>query len=171
MSTKSEARKAAQEEKIAARVEKLMSDTSFDWLRSRAALRTAAAITMLLALATPVAFWFGSIAGVVLAALMFTGYFLLRTATREVAELPAKYLDERQLAIRNSIYVKSYQTLGGIYAAVALVAFGFGIYLDASHLNTLSGIGFDQIQAAVWVFFGPLTVVPTVVYSFLHSEK
>ena len=171
MSRKSDAYKASQEAKIAARVEKLMSDTSYDWLRSRAALRTAAAITMLLSLATPVGFWFSQILGLICAGLMFIGYLLLRTATREVAELPAKYLDERQLSIRNSIYVRSYQTLGAIYAAVALIAFGFGIYLDSSNLTTLSGIGFDQMQAAVWVFFGPLTVVPTVVYAFLSDEN
>ncbi len=122
--------KGSNEEKIAANVAKLMSDTRMNWARGPFAIRSIATVTALASVVTPIAFLAGTIAGVTAAGFMFLGYFILRGATRGIAEIPAKFLDERQLSLRNSIYVKSYQTLAGLLGLMTIGAFVFAISAD-----------------------------------------
>jgi len=54
--------------------------------------------------------------------LFFTSSVLVRFATRGVADLPASALDERQLVVRNAVYVASYRLAGGLVVLVIGVA-------------------------------------------------
>lgn len=70
--------------------------------------------------------WLSSInqlLGVVLAPLMLVGYVVILAwligATRARADSPDEYLDEREIAIRNEVYLKSFRIIG------ALIALGF----------------------------------------------
>lgn len=150
------------EEKLEKRIQKLQEDTSFDWARKPTVMRFLAYFTGLAAAVTPLAFLAGSIPGVAAAAVMFAGYFVLRAATRAVAELPDRYLDERELAVRNSTYVKAYQSLAGMVGIVAVFVFVSAMFADASGRPIEIVFEYDQIQALVWLFLGPITVIPTV---------
>ena len=150
------------EEKLERRIQKLQQDTTFDWARKPWTLRFLAYFTSVASLATPLTFLAGSIAGVTSAAVMFTGYFILRAATRGVAELPDRYLDERELAVRNSTYVKAYQSLAGMVGILAVFVFVSAMFADASGKPIQIAFEYDQIQALVWLFLGPITVIPTV---------
>ena len=151
-----------EQEKLEQRIEKLQNDTSLDWARGPVALRVLAVTTSLAALSTPVAFLYGAIPGVVAAAVMFTGYLLLRGATRGIAELPDRYLDERELALRNATYVKAFQWLAGLIGFLAVLVFVFAISQDANDVAVAVSLNFDQVQALVWLFLGPIAVLPTV---------
>ncbi len=151
-----------EQEKLEQRIEKLQNDTSLDWARGPVALRALAVSTSLAALSTPVAFLYGAIPGVVAVAVMFTGYLLLRGATRGIAELPDRYLDERELALRNATYVKAFQWLAGLIGFLAVLVFFFAIFQDANDVAVTVSLNFDQVQALVWLFLGPVAVIPTV---------
>ncbi len=53
------------------------------------------------------------------------GALLLRLTTQGVADLPDAALDERQVSVRNSAYLRAYRVLGG---AVALVVIGMFVW-------------------------------------------
>lgn len=163
--------KSNNEEKIAATVAKLMSDTRMNWARGPLAIRSIASATILASVITPIAFLAGTIAGVTAAGIMFLGYFILRGATRGIAEIPAKFLDERQLAVRNSIYVKSYQTLAGLLGLMTIGAFVFAISADINQQQVVMSLTFDQVQALVWLFLGPITIIPTVSIALAKGQK
>jgi hypothetical protein len=148
--------------KVEERVAKLQSDTSLDWARKPRVQATLAIATAIASLATPAAFLFGTIPGVLAAAVMFAGYFLLRGATREIAELPSRYLDERELAVRNATYVGAYQLLAGLIGLLAIVVFVFAVGADASDSEVALTLTFEQLQAIVWLFLGPISVIPTM---------
>ncbi|MEY2674495.1 MAG: hypothetical protein RLZZ514_1060 [Actinomycetota bacterium] len=158
-------------QKLEERIARLQNDTSFDWARKPVVQKSIAIATALAALATPVGFLYGSITGVAVAAVMFVGYFILRAATRGVAELPNRYLDERELALRNATYVKAYQTAVTLVAALAVVMFIYAISIDIADEKFAIELGFDQIQAVVWLFLGPITVIPTVTLALKGGRK
>ena len=158
-------------QKLEERIARLQNDTSFDWARKPVVQKSIAVATALAALATPVGFLYGSITGVAVAAVMFVGYFLLRAATRGVAELPNRYLDERELALRNATYVKAYQTAATLVAGLATFMLIYAISIDVADEKFAIELGFDQIQAVVWLFLGPITVIPTVTLALKGGRK
>ncbi len=159
------------EQRISANVEKLMSDNRMNWARGPVAIKAIAVATIVASLATPMAFLIDSLAGVTAAAWMFLGYFILRGATRGIAEIPERYLDERQLALRNSIYVKSYQTLAGLLGLITIAAFVVSISADVAGSEVAITLSYNQIQAFVWLFLGPITIIPTVSVALSKGRK
>jgi hypothetical protein len=103
------------EDKTALRVERLMQDTKWDWARTNTSLRVISFAAIAFAVSTPIAFWFENIAGVACGLILILLFTLLRVALREVADLPDRYLDERQRTVRNAIYLKAYQYLAGFF--------------------------------------------------------
>lgn len=150
------------EQRTAEQIDKLMSDTRMNWARGPVVMPALAVATIAASLVTPIAFLNGTFAGVISAAIMFLGYFILRGATRGIAEVPAKFLDERELALRNSIYVKSYQTLAGLLGLLTIGAFVFAISADVNRQEVVFSLTYDQVQAFVWLLLGPITIIPTV---------
>jgi hypothetical protein len=53
--------------------------------------------------------------------LLLTGYLLIRTSVRHIADTPDELLDERQIAIRDRSYLHSYRIISSIFV-VAIVA-------------------------------------------------
>ena len=158
-------------QKVEERVAKLQNDTSLDWARKPLSLKALAFSTSFLAAATPIAFLGGSILGISSAALMFAGYALLRGATRGIAELPERFLDERELKVRNATYVKAFQNLAGLVGALAVVLFIVAISLDVNDKAVQLELTFDQLQAFVWLLLGPITVLPTVTLALKLGGK
>ena len=61
--------------------------------------------------------------------------WLLRITTRGVADLPASVLDERQLAVRNAIYVAAYRVTGGLFAVLAIICIGLS-WMERAQIST-----------------------------------
>jgi hypothetical protein len=126
---KSRVREAQQrnEQAIEANVERLMADNSFAKLRTRGA-RVALVVVATLLIVVMVPAWTlaGSIVGIFAAVAAAGTWWLLKLSVRDVADLPDRFLDERQLAVRNQVYVEAYRWFAGgtvILASVGIVAF------------------------------------------------
>ncbi len=110
-----------------------LNDTRWNALRTRKARRalvvgfSAAAIGLLV---TAIDFGAGEeinglLSGVVFiafGALLFLGYFALRTSVRQLADAPDELLDERQIAVRNSVYLHAYRLSAGVLLSILVVA-------------------------------------------------
>lgn len=64
---------------------------------------------------------------------------LLRFTTRGMADLPASMLDERQLAVRNAIYVAAYRLTGGLFAVLAIVCIGL-TWMNHPQISTAASL-------------------------------
>jgi len=102
----STSRRKNNEQLVAERTERLMTDTRFQTLRTPRA-RIALAVAMIALFVAIPAAWIllGSIAGVVAVLVGIVVWWMLRMSVRLVADLPEEYLDERQSTLRNRSYV------------------------------------------------------------------
>ncbi len=125
------------------KVDRAQKDQRFPWLRSRGARRLLVVVSALLCVSIVPAFAADTVAiGVVVAVAAFAGWGLLRYSIRTVADLPERFLDERQRALRNRSYVSAYLILGWIVgglATIGLVAFVIVSENDTVTLTTTWG--------------------------------
>ena len=129
------------------RVDRLQRDVRFQWLRTRGARLVLVAVTALLCIAVLPAFTLGGgVIGSVVTALAGLGWWLLRVSVRTVADLPDRFLDERQRAVRDRAYLDAYRIfawiVGGL-ATIGLIAFTLASENDAVTLTITweQGIG------------------------------
>ncbi len=159
------------EDKTALRVEKLMQDTKWDWARTTTNLRVISFAAIAFAVTTPIAFWFENIAGIAVALILLVLFSILRVALRDVADLPDRYLDERQRTVRNAIYLKAYQYLAGFFGLITIAIFVTGLVADVSDQNLTVELSFDQISALAWLFVGPIMIAPNVALALSKGTK
>jgi len=124
--TTSKERHEADRERNADRV---LEDQTFQRLRTRGARLTLVVVGALLCIGIVPAFVAGGWTfGVSLSAATWLNWWLLRVSVRTVADLPDRFLDERQRAIRDRSYMDAYRifsfTIGGL-VTLGLVAFSF----------------------------------------------
>ncbi len=116
--------------------ERLLLGTGFaSWrTQKRRRIQVACALTALALylagalLGFPVASLFGLV-------LFLAFALLLRITTRGLADLPSSVLDERQLAVRNAIYVSAYRVTGGLFAVLAVVCIGLS-WMNRTQIST-----------------------------------
>jgi hypothetical protein len=159
------------QDQTALRVEKLMQDTMWDWTRTTASLRVISLAAIAFAVSTPVAFWLNNIAGIASALILIVLFSVLRVALRDVADLPDRYLDERQRTVRNAIYLKAYQYLAGFFGLITIAIFVSGLVADVSDQKLTVQLSFDQISALAWLFVGPIMVAPNVALALSKGPK
>lgn len=133
-------RRERREADLERRAERMQRDERFQRLRTRGVRRILVIAGALLVLLIAPAFAaVGSIAGIVITAAAWGCWWLLRISLRTVADLPDRFLDERQRAERNRAYLFAYLILGWIVAGlltVALVGFVLVSENDAVTLTT-----------------------------------
>ena len=100
--------------------EAMMSDQKYARLRTPAA-RVALVVTMAaIIVATPLAWVFGgSLIGLGFVLLSFLVWGALRVSVRVIADLPDTVLDERQVALRNAVYLDAYRWFAGLVLLAA----------------------------------------------------
>lgn len=122
------------------RVRRLMDDRRFQWARTRRARRVLSVVGALLSVGIIPAFTQGGIVvGALVTIAAFSIWWLVRMSIREVADLPERFLDERQRWIRDRAYVTAYLILGWIVgglATIGLVTFVLVSENDAVTLTT-----------------------------------
>ena len=99
--------KERKEADLERKVERIQSDDTFQWLRTRKSRRTLAIICGLLCVAIIPSFApGGGIVGIAVTIAAWGSWWALRISTRPIAELPERFLDERQRAMRNRAYFR-----------------------------------------------------------------
>lgn len=120
-------------------VERVMADQRLQPLRSRTARRWLAVATAALCIAILPSFALGGpIIGSLTAVAAATSWWLLRKAIREIADLPERFLDERQRSVRDHAYVYAYLILGWLVAGlvtIGLVALAVVMVEDSATLR------------------------------------
>lgn len=164
-------------------VRKQLSDTKWDGLRTRGALRfivfgtnfTVIISTMFLFLVGDNV-WSALLILYIGALLVF--WYLLRTAVRLIPEAPDSALDERLIQERNSVYHRAYQYFFGISGLLAGALLGYAISED--FLNDSNGFdGFNytlqltwpQINAIFWLVFGYAYLLPSLIMAWRESKR
>ena len=164
-------------------VRKQLSDTKWDGLRTRGALRFIVFGTnFTVIIGTIFLFLVGDNVWSALLILyigaLFVFWYLLRTAVRLIPEAPDSALDERLIQERNSVYHRAYQYFFGVSGLLAGALLGYAISED--FLNDSNGFdGFNytlqltwpQINAIFWLVFGYAYMLPSLVMAWRESRR
>lgn len=164
-------------------VAKQLSDTKWDGLRTRSALRAlviGANLTMVMGtlFLTFVGDSDWSALVVLYITLIFIFWYLLRTAVRLIPEAPDSALDERLIQERNSIYFTAYTYLVGVSATLAAMLMGFAIATDILEDNeSFNGFNYElnltwpQIQAIFWLVYGYAYMLPSMIMAWREYKR
>jgi hypothetical protein len=161
-------------------VKKQLSDTKWDGLRTRSALRFlvfGANITAFTG--TTFLFLVGDNDWAALLILyiiaLFIFWFLLRMAVRLIPDAPDSALDERLIQERNSVYHRAYQYLFGVSAALAGALFGYAVSEDfredGDGFNYAFQLTWPQINAIFWLVFGYAYMLPSLIMAWRESRR
>ena len=161
-------------------VRKLLSDTKWDGLRTRGALRFLVFGTNITMIAGTVFLfrvgdngWASLIVLYIIAIFVF--WFLLRTAVRLIPDAPDRALDERLIQERNSVFHRAYQYLFGVSAALAGALLGYSASKDL--LNDSDGFNYTlqftwpQVNAIFWLVFGYAYMLPSLIMAWRESRR
>ena len=152
-------------------VERQLSDTKWDGLRTRGARRFLLwGSNLSLILGTVFLF---NVDDTPLAALslihillIFVFWFLLRQSVRLVADAPEEALDEMLLQVRDRSYLIAYRYLAAIavFGAIALMSFAvFSDFQEGSDgFNYVLELTWPQVQAVFWLIFGYAFMLPSM---------
>lgn len=148
------------------RVERAMTDQRLQWTRTQKARRLLAVLAAALCAAMVPAFALGgTVAGIVVSVGAFAAWGLLRFSTRTLADLPDRFLDERQRAIRNRSYFYAYLILGWIVAGVATVGLILLVVVSKNDSVTVS-LTWDQVIGPVLSVTLLVSLLPTLVLAW-----
>jgi hypothetical protein len=161
-------------------VRKQLSDTKWDGLRTRGALRFLVFGTNITMIAGTIFLirvgdngWTALLLLYLVAIFIF--WFLLRTAVRLIPDAPDRALDERLIQERNSVYHRAYQYLMGVSGALTGALMGYSIAKDL--LNDSDGFNYTlqltwpQIQAIFWLVFGYAYMLPSLIMAWRESRR
>lgn len=167
----STSRKEKNEQLVAERTERIMTDTRFQGLRTRPA-RVGLSVTMIaLMVAIPLTWVLaGSIAGIVAVGVAAVVWWLLRMSVRLLADLPEQYLDERQTELRNSVYVDAYRWFGGLVilsASAGILAF---IVLGQDPETWSVDLDYNAVMGIFWMFEAAALSIPSIVLALRDRE-
>lgn len=159
------------EQAMEAHVERLMADNSFAVLRTRRA-RVALVVvaSLLIVLMVPAWTLAGSIVGILAAVAAAVAWWLLKLSVRNVADLPDRFLDERQLAARNQVYVEAYRWYAGgtvILASVGIVAF---IVLGEDPDTWTVDLTYEWCMGLFWTATAGAMLLPSMVLAIRDGE-
>jgi hypothetical protein len=152
-------------------VEKQLSDTQWDGLRTRGAkLFLVIASNILLVGGTAFLFFVGdnawSALSLIYILLILTFWFLLRQSVRLVADAPQEALDERLIRIRDRSYVIAYQYLALLTVLLASILLVFIIVFDfqtkGDGFNYSIPLTWPQLQAIFWLVFAYASMLPSM---------
>lgn len=167
----SSSRKQKNEELVAERAARLMADTKFQWLRTRPARLTLAATMIALIVIIPITWTtLGSIAGIVAVGLATVVWWMLRISVREVADLPEEFLDERQVTVRNRIYVESYRWFAGLVVIVASAGLLAFIVLGQDPDTWQVSLSYDGVMGLFWMMEAAALSIPSIILALRDRE-
>jgi len=161
-------------------VRKQLSDTKWDGLRTRGALRFLVFGTnMTMIVGTIFLFRVGDNRWASLLILyiiaIFVFWFLLRTAVRLIPDAPDRALDERLIQERNSVFHRAYQYLAGALTGALL---GYSVSQDFLNdspdfdgFNYEISLTWPQVHAIFWLVFGYAYMLPSLIMAWRESRR
>ncbi len=161
-------------------VEKQLSDTKWDGLRTPGALKTlVVGANLSILIGTVFLFNVGDNAWASLVIvhflLIFLFWFLLRQAVRLIPDAPDAALDERMLQERNSTYYRAYQVLFGISAVLAGLLLGYAVasdfFDDGDGFNYELNLTWPQINAVFWLVYGYAYMLPSMIMAWREYKR
>ena len=163
--------KERKEADLERKVERIQDDHKFQWMRSRNARRVLVIVSALLFIGIIPGFaQGGAIVGAVVTIAAALSWWALRISVRTIADLPDRFLDERQRAIRNRAYFNAYLIyawiIGGI-ATIGLVIFVLVSENDAVTLTTT----WNQAMGGVLFVTILASALPSMVVAWLEAGE
>ncbi|MHC5794886.1 hypothetical protein ACVXZ4_01880 [Lacisediminihabitans sp. FW035] len=167
----STSRKDRNKQQVADRVDRIMSDTRFQSLRtSRARFALAAAMIALIVVIPACWILLGSIAGIVAVLVGAVLWWMLRLSVRLVADLPDEYLDERQTLLRDRTYLEAYRWLAAlviVLAGAALLAF---VVLGQDPDTWKVALNYNAVMGIFWMLEAAALSIPSAVLALRDRE-
>ena len=164
-------RRERKESDLKRKVDRRMRDQRLSWLRTRSNRRALVVVGALLCVGIIPAFALGGgIVGIAVTLAAWGAWGLLRLSTRTVADLPDRFLDERQRALRDRAYRYAYLILGWVVAAaltVGLIAFIIVSENDAATLTTT----WDQAIGVVLSVTLLISLLPSTVFAWCDAGE
>jgi hypothetical protein len=156
---------------VAERADRLLNDTSFDWLRTPNALRVVAGCYVVIATAMCV-LWAtsGPIFALIATGLWVVAYIGLRLAVRSVADFPDYVLDERQRSERERGYFDAFRIAGAFAVLLASVALFVVARRDRNGNGSLT-LDYEAVSAIFWGTFAVFFGLPNVVLALRQSLR
>ena len=162
------AKRAEMLELVSESAERDLHDERYDWLRSLSRRRWLVGAT----LAMPVCygltlFYDWPLVSLICLIAYGAAWFLLRRATRLIADLPEEFLDERQLTVRYRAYYHAFLGAAAVLSVLLLIVMANQLLAKAIGSAELSTSQlFDLIIAALFVVL-PL---PTAIFAWTEPE-
>jgi len=163
--------KERKEADLERKVQRAQRDQRFQWLRSRTARRTLVIISALLCVGIIPGFaQGGSIVGIVVTIAAALSWWALRISVRTVADLPDRFLDERQRAIRNRAYLSAYRIYASIIGGLATIGLVVFILVSENDAVTLTTT-WNQAVGAVLFVLVVASVLPSMVVAWQDAGE
>ena len=156
---------------LAANAERLLNDDHFASLRTRRA-RVGLVIgnSSVIVLMIPAWTIGGSIVGILTVVAAALAWWLLKLSVRDVADLPDRFLDERQRTTRDQVYVEAYRWFAGVtvvLASAGLVAF---VVLGEDPDTWTVDLTWDWCMALFWTVMAYALSLPSMVLALRDRE-
>ena len=163
--------KERKEADLERKVDRIQHDHKFQWLRTRSVRRTLVIISALLCIGIIPGFaQGGAIVGVLVAIAAGASWWLLRISVRTIADLPDRFLDERQRAIRDRAYFNAYRIFASIIGGLATVTMVVFVLVSQSDAVTLT-ITWNLAMGGVMFVLVLASALPSMVVAWQESGE
>lgn len=157
-------------------VQKDLSDTKWNWLRTPRGLTAVIAVSFVVVFVAPAIVWFVDdgfgVIPLLMVAAVFAVWFLLRRAVRLVADAPDEALDERLIAIRNRVYLSAFRALATVLGLMGTALLIWAFQADDSGVVTLTlSLTWPQTNAVVWFLFGQILIWPSLALAIAMRRR
>ncbi len=160
-------------------MDKMMTDTKWDSLRTASAQKFLVGLGVLTLIFVPLLFWFEDrikpgigILGVIP---IFLIWWLLRISVRLVADAPDEYLDEFQTKQRDRTYLYSFRIVGSLVSALAVSLMIFTVSQDALVIDEIEtyqfALTFGQVNTIIWLLLASILLIPNLVLAWEQSKR
>lgn len=88
-------------------------------------------------------------------------FYFLRRSVRAMADLPDEYLDERQVAVRDRVYLHAYRIFS---LGVLLALFAMAVLVDRY------GLTYESVSGMMWLAIGTSMGLPSAVLAWNTTD-
>jgi hypothetical protein len=88
-------------------------------------------------------------------------FYFLRRSVRTMADLPDEYLDERQVAVRDRVYLHAYRFFS---LGVLIVLFVMAVLVDRY------GLTYESVSGVMWLAIGTSMGLPSAVLAWTTTD-
>lgn len=164
-------RRERREADLERKAERMQRDERFQRLRTRGVRRILViAGALLVLLIIPAFAAIGSIVGIVVTAAAWGCWWLLRISVRTVADLPDRFLDERQQELRDRAYFDAYRIYAWVIGALATAGLIAFILRSESDELTLTTTWDQALGLAMFVLVLP-SLLPSMTLAWRDAGE